>query len=166
MRVLAKTPCEIPDELRRAALFSALTGLRFSDISLLTWSNLRQSAELGDFLDFVIKKTGEPLVLPIAAEPREYLGEVGEPNEQIFPRLRYSVMTNVYLQRWAVAAGISRKITFHCFRRTFATAQITLGTDIYTVQQLLGHNDVRQTQIYVSLVDEKKREAANKMTLK
>jgi integrase len=130
LRLLAKTPCDISDNLRRAALFSALTGLRFSDISLLTWSNLRQSTELGDFLDFVIKKTGEPLVLPIAAEAREYLGEAGKPTEQIFPGLRYSVTTNVYLQRWAVATGISRKITFHCFRRTFATAQITLGTDI------------------------------------
>ncbi len=165
LRLLAKTECDIPDNLRRAALLSALTGLRHSDIENLIWANVRHSRN-GDSLIIQIKKTGEPLNLPISKEARRLLGDVGEQGEQVFSGLKYATMTNIYIERWTKAAGIARRITFHSFRRTFATGQITLGTDLYTVQKMLGHSDIRQTQIYAHLVDEKKREAANKITLK
>jgi site-specific recombinase XerD len=41
-----------------------------------------------------------------------------------------------------------------------------LGTDLYTVSKLLGHKDIKTTQIYAKIVDEKKREAASKIKLK
>ncbi len=166
LSVLAKTECDIPEDLRRAALFSALTGLRHSDIKNLTWANVRDNKREGCFLYLKIKKTGEQLILPISEEAREFLGKSGKPGERVFPDLEYETMTNIYIEKWTRAAGINRRITFHAFRRTFATGQITLGTDLYTVQKMLGHNDIRQTQIYAHLVDEKKREAANKITLK
>ncbi|MDQ3748660.1 MAG: site-specific integrase [Acidobacteriota bacterium] len=162
---LARTEADIPDNLRRAALFSALTGLRHSDIENLTWANVRHTGS-GDSLNIKIRKTGEPLVLPISEEARELLGTAGEPGEQVFTGLKYATMTNIYIERWTKAAGIARRITFHAFRRTFATAQITLGSDLFTVQRMLGHSNIRQTQIYAHLVDEKKRDAANKITLK
>ena len=62
-------------------------------------------------------------------------------------------------------AGITKNITFHCARHTYATLQLTLGTDIYTVSKLLGHKELRTTQIYAKVIDDKKKEAANKIKL-
>jgi site-specific recombinase XerD len=62
-------------------------------------------------------------------------------------------------------AGISKTITFHCARHTYATLQLTLGTDIFTVSKLLGHKDIRTTQVYAKIIDEKKMEAANRIKL-
>ena len=70
------------------------------------------------------------------------------------------------LKDWIKFAGIDKNITFHCFRHTFATLQIALGTDIYTVIKMLTHKNVSTTQIYADLVSEKKRESANKISLK
>lgn len=52
-------------------------------------------------------------------------------------------------------------ILLHCFRHTFATLQLTNGTDIYTVSKMLGHTNVRTTQIYTKVVDAKKETAAD-----
>ena len=46
-------------------------------------------------------------------------------------------MTSVYIERWTKAAGINRKVTFHAFRRSYATGLITGGVDLYTVQRML-----------------------------
>ena len=56
--------------------------------------------------------------------------------------------------------------TFHCFRHSYAVIQISLGTDIYTVSKMLTHKNVTTTQIYADLVNSKKRETANKISLK
>lgn len=55
---------------------------------------------------------------------------------------------------------------FHCFRHSYAVIQISLGTDIYTVSKMLTHKNVTTTQIYADLINSKKRETANKISLK
>lgn len=63
-------------------------------------------------------------------------------------------------------AGIKKKITFHCFRHSYAVIQISLGTDIYTVSKMLTHKNVTTTQIFDDLVNSKECETANKISLK
>lgn len=161
---LVRTPCNDP-LLKRAALFSALTGLRFSDIQKLVWGELEYIDGEGYFIRFQQKKTGGHEVLPISDQAYNLLGEPGERSAKVFEELKYSAYHNKHLFQWIGAAGITKDITFHCFRHTFATLQLFSGTDIYTVSKMLGHKDLKTTQIYAKIVDEAKREAANKIEL-
>lgn len=74
-------------------------------------------------------------------------------------------MSNKDMRVWLKESGITKHITFHCFRHTYASLQMELGTDIYTVQHLLAHKNVSTTQIYVAHASPKTREAANKIRL-
>ncbi len=75
-------------------------------------------------------------------------------------------MTHHPLKQWIAEAGIRKHITFHTGRHSYAVIQISLGTDIYTVSKMLTHKNVTTTQIYADLVNSKKRETANKISLK
>lgn len=66
---------------------------------------------------------------------------------------------------WIESAGLSKKISFHNFRHSYATLQLANGTDIYTVSKLLGHKNVSTTQIYTKILDKNKIEAANRIKL-
>ncbi|MBP8944369.1 MAG: site-specific integrase [Paludibacteraceae bacterium] len=161
---LVKTPCS-NDILKRAALFSALTGLRFSDIQKMVWGEIEYIKGQGYFLNFRQKKTQGVETLPISEQAFDLLGERRGENEKVFAGLVYSAYTNEQLFQWIKEAGITKKITFHCFRHTFATLQMFYGTDIYTVSKMLGHREIKTTQIYAKVVDDAKREAANKIKL-
>ena len=164
LQMLAKTDCDDPI-LKRAALFSALTGLRFSDIQKLVWGEVCHSTTSGHYLQFKQKKTGGAETLPIGEQAANLLGERGEPDAPIFKGLVYSAWQNLKLKRWILKAGISKDVTFHSFRHTYATLQLSLGTDIYTVSKMLGHKDLKTTQLYSKIVDEKKREAADRIQI-
>ncbi len=166
---LAKTDCNNP-LLKRAALFSALTGLRFSDIQKMTWSELEHINGQGYFLNFNQKKTKGVEVLPISEQAYSFTEGTENPKDMpqdkpVFEGLKYSAYHSKHLFQWIGAAGITKDITFHCFRHTFATLQLFNGTDIYTVSKMLGHKDLKTTQVYAKIVDETKRTAANKIKL-
>lgn len=78
--------------------------------------------------------------------------------------MRYQDVDRI-LPIWLKAAGITKHITFHCFRHTFATLQLLYGTDIVTVSKLLGHKNLQTTMIYVKIVDSLKREASHRIKL-
>jgi len=156
---LANTPCDIT-VLKRAALFSALTGLRHCDIQKLRWSEVQKDGDIYR-LNFTQQKTKEVEYMPISEQAYKLCGEPKEPCRLVFEDLTDAAWISKPLQRWLVAAGITRKITFHCFRHTFATLQLANGTDIYTVSKMLGHTNVKTTQIYAKVVNEKKEQAAN-----
>ncbi len=163
LNLLAQTDCDLP-VLKRAALFSALTGLRYSDIEKLLWREIvMEKAEYS--IRFTQKKTKGVETLPISEQAAGLLGERGKPDERIFPSLLYSAWQNMKIQQWVMRAGIPKTITFHCFRHTFATLQLSSGTDIYTVSKMLGHRDLHTTQVYAKIVDQSKRVAANKIKL-
>jgi len=159
---LADTPCEIPI-LKSASLFACLTGLRISDILQLEWKHIVPASD-GDYcMRLRTEKTETETTLPISNEALELCGERGA--GKVFKGLQRCMIQHP-LRKWLNQAGIEKHITFHCFRHTFATLQIALGTDIFTVSKMLTHKNVSTTQIYAELVNEKKRESANKISLK
>lgn len=105
--------------------------------------------------------------LPISDQAYSYLGERANPKDQVFTGIpgKMGSWENLRLKQWVLAAGIQKDISFHAFRHTFATLQLTLGTDIYTISKMLGHKSLKTTQIYAKVIDEKKREAANRIKL-
>ena len=161
---LVRTECNNP-LLKRAALFSALTGLRFSDIKNLIWGEIHYSLEDGYTIQFTQQKTKRVEVMPINEQAYSLMGERKEPSDKVFEGLTYSAYENKHLYQWIGAAGITKDITFHCFRHTFATLQLSKGTDIYTVSKMLGHRELKTTQIYAKIIDQTKREAASKIKL-
>jgi site-specific recombinase XerD len=162
VKKLVETPCKIP-VLKDASLFSCLTGLRISDILNLEWKNIVPASEGGYCLRLRTEKTETETTLPISDEALKLCGERSE--GKVFKGLK-RFMVFQPLKNWVEDAGITKHITFHCFRHTFATLQIALGTDIYTVSKMLTHKNVSTTQIYADLVNAKKRESANKISLR
>ncbi|OGG03441.1 integrase, partial [Candidatus Gottesmanbacteria bacterium RBG_16_37_8] len=161
---LVKTDCPSP-VIKTAALFSALTGLRFSDIQKLVWSEIEYIEGKGYFIKFRQKKTKGVEMLPISEQAYSLLGDCKHPSERVFEGLEYSAYYNKHLYQWIGAAGITKEITFHSFRHTYAVLQLDQGTSIYTVSKMLGHRDLSTTQIYAKVLDKAKREAANRIIL-
>lgn len=169
---LIKTKCGKP-VLKTAALFSALTGLRYSDISKLTWAEVREvEKEIGKkkikeySLHFRQKKTGGVEMHPINAQAFQLMGGRKNSTDKVFDGLKYNLTENNHLKKWLDYAGIERHITFHGFRHSYATLLLGQTNDIYLTQKMLGHKKVTTTQIYAKLIDERKREAANSIKLK
>ncbi|MGN5953718.1 tyrosine-type recombinase/integrase [Sphingobacterium lactis] len=162
---LVNTSCVDP-LMKKAALFSALTGLRFSDIKTLKVGQIIKT-ELGHHLEFTQQKTGMFERQPISEQAFKLLNIPLSANKEdlVFEGLKYSAYNNKFLAQWIGAAGITKNITFHNFRHTFATLQLHYGTDIYTVSKLLGHKSLKTTQIYTKVLDQAKQDAVNKIRL-
>jgi integrase len=161
LKEMAKTECKFPI-FKKAFLFSCMTGLRWSDIHKMTWAEVRDEDNMAKVV-FRQKKTKGQEYLPISNQAREMLGERGEQADHVFFGLKYSSHNNHELERWAMRAGINKHITFHSARYTFATIQLTLGTGIYTLSKLLGHSELRTTQIYGAIIDSEKEEAMERL---
>ena len=161
---LVKTDCPIP-MLKQAALFSAMTGLRFCDIKKMDWGEIQESKEQGIFIQFIQQKTKGAEMLPISDQAYSLLGERKAQKEPVFSGLIYSAYLNLQLSKWLLKAGITKDITFHCFRHTYATLLLSKGEHISTIQKMLGHKHLKTTQVYAKVIDSMKREAANKIVL-
>lgn len=152
---------ELQNDIRRGFNFSCLTGLRISDLTQLTWQNVdvyrMQVAKKQ-------QKTQDYVYVPMNEQAWDLIndGKKHKPDEFVFPYLATTgTDTNTYLKKWAEIAGINKKVTWHIGRHTDATLLIDAGADIYTVQKLLDHKDVKTTEQYAALSDKKKRAAVN-----
>ena len=108
-----------------------------------------------------MKKTREPLYLPLNKQALSYLPVRGlaASTDVVFKTLPELAYVNKHLKTWAAAAGITKNVSFHISRHTFATTSLTLGADLYTTSKLLGHASIQTTQIYAKIVNSKKDEA-------
>lgn len=154
-----------PDnDVKPAFLFCCFSGLRYSDVQKMTWREITVSADGLAQLETSMKKTGKTLYLPLSDNALKWLPERGDLPEdsRVFYKLPDQVTNaDVRLRTLVKKAGISKHVTFHVARHTFATLTLSYGADLYTVSKLLGHSSVRTTQIYAKIVDESKRKAVN-----
>jgi len=158
LKQLISTPCNHP-EVSAAFLFSCWTGLRHSDLKNLSFDQIKDG-----YIGFKQAKTGgvERIKLSENALAIIERRQVNNHGKCVFkvPHLQW---VNRQLKLWVLSAGITKHISFHCARHTFATLCLTYDIDLFTVSKLLGHRDIKTTQIYAKLIDKKKDEAIDKL---
>ena len=158
--------------LRNRAILELLfsTGLRVSELCSLD-SDLDLSRD-----EFSVRGKGEKVrvvfLSPTAKEAvrtyikaRKDMGEAlfvnnargHEPGGRLTPRSIERI-----IKRYATKAGITKKVTPHVLRHSFATDLLSNGADIRSVQQLLGHASINTTQIYTHVTDSHLREIHKK----
>jgi integrase len=148
-------------QLKNAFIFSCFTGLRFIDVKHIKFDDLNNST-----LTFTQSKTNEPVRIKIHSIAQQIIDMqkslLKRKTGLIFeiPNYEYS---RVKMHQLIKQADIPKNITFHCGRHTFATMCLTYDIDIFTVSKLLGHTDVKNTQIYAKLIDKKKDQAIDKL---
>lgn len=145
-------------------------GLRVSDVLLLQWKDFT-----GTHLDFTIYKTNTQMYIKLPNKAIEiinqYLNKKSKPTDFIFPALpngldlksaelvhnsisRATAYINKNLKILAKRAEIEKSITFHISRHTWATRALRKGISIDKVSKLMGHAQLRETQIYAKIVNE------------
>ncbi len=161
LKAMAAAPCKYP-ALKNAFMFSCLTGLRKSDIEKLRWNDVQQQ---GDFTRIIFrqKKTGGQEYLDINQQAVFYMGERRDPDDIVFKDFKCNSYVRAELRMWAARAGVPKELTFHSARHTFAVLMLDIGTDIYTVQKLLGHRALQTTQIYAKILDKNKQAAISRI---
>lgn len=146
--------------IKRAFLFSCYCGLRISDVRQIRWCNIFENNGRW-YMTITMKKTKSELSVPLTENCLRWLPERGETEARIFDGLPTEPSMRRSLMRWAKRAGIGDDIHFHVSRHTFGTLLMTAGVDLYTASKLMGHADVRATQVYAKIVDQKKQEAVS-----
>ena len=111
-----------------------------------------------------MEKTKDPIYLPLSQQAMKWLPERGDARDEdkVFDLPSESRIC-IILDKWAKAAGITKHVTYHVSRHSFATMMLTLDVDIYTTSKLLGHKNIATTQIYAKIIDQKKDEAVNRV---
>ena len=143
-------------ETRRAFIFTLYTGIRFCDIKDLTFANVDYSNKV---LTFNQKKTQgnsskSYVNIPLNDGLLALIGTAStNPDEMCLKALRH----------WTAKAGITKHITWHCGRHSFAVNILNNGANIKTVASLLGHSSIQHTEKYTRAVDSLKEAAINSL---
>lgn len=151
---LWEAPCPSQD-LKHGFLFACRTGLRKGDLNKITFDDID-----GDYLYIRTSKTGEALRI-LLDDDAKYIIEQQRKRRgsgNIFKIQRGGRATKE-LRTWLQNAEIKKEVTFHTSRHTFAMLLLQSGTGVYTVSGLLGHRNVKTTQIYARIVDDMKDKA-------
>ncbi|AXT63092.1 site-specific integrase [Aquimarina sp. AD10] len=125
-------------------LFSCFTGLRISDIESITEENF-----IGDHLAFTMQKTSKFIRIKLNQYANQMIA---------FPTLWEGKYTREHINRElktiARQLGIKKNLHFHCSRHTFATNFLISGGRVENLQKLLGHSEIKETMIYVHIVEQ------------
>lgn len=146
-------------EVKRAFLFSCLTGIRFGDLIQLTWSNIKDNQD-GLMLSFCQSKTSKNVNVNLTGDAANLLGSRQATTDLIF-RLPSHTGVLKSLRTWVKTAKVNKKVTFHVARHSFATNLIFYGADLKTASTLLGHSRLDQTNLYAREVEALKQRAVD-----
>lgn len=154
------------EKMRDVFVFACFTGLAHCDVAGLTKENIITDESGQVWLKTHRQKTSEVVDIPLLEIPqliiKKYQG-MKELNGKLLPTLTNSC-SNLYLKEVAVRCGINKTLTFHMARHTFATT-VTLsnGVPIESVAKMLGHRNIRTTQIYAKIIKDKLAEDMSKL---
>ena len=148
------------NQVRDIFVFSCYTGLAYIDVFQLTPNQIGRGIDGNLWIFTNRQKTNTPSRIPLLPQAQEII-ERYKANPKcicegkILPVVSNQKM-NAYLKEIADVCGITKKLTFHIARHTFATT-ITLsnGVPIETVSKMLGHRDIKITQHYAKILDKK-----------
>ncbi len=163
-----------PEGLRDAAMLEILyaTGIRVSELIGLKLNDV--NFELGFVV--VYGKGSKERVVPIGDKAREkllsYLRDSrptllkGREAKALFVTRRGAGMTRQgfwkIIKAQALKSGVTKKISPHTLRHSFATHLLERGADLRTIQVMLGHSDISTTQIYTHVESERLKEIHKK----
>lgn len=147
-------------------LISCFTGLRHSDVMNLKWKNIiieKENLMSQLYINYTIQKTNTPAKIPVHNDIKHIISERKGDEDEIVPGLKYSAHNNRILKEWCLLAGIKKTITPHTARHTFATRYLSQTNDLYGLQNLIGHSELKTTQVYMHLVDDKLKNNVNSL---
>ena len=159
LELIFKKKIEIPrlEHVRDIFVFSCFTGLAYIDVYNLKESNIRTSFDGNLWIMTKRQKTDVNSNIPLLEVPKMILAKnKGKlPEGKILP-IPSNQKMNAYLKEIGDLCEIQKNLTFHLARHTFATT-ITLsqGVPIETVSKMLGHTNIKTTQIYARITDNK-----------
>lgn len=142
--------------IRDIFIFSCFTGLAYIDVSNLTPNHI---VTLGDkqWIMTQRQKTSVETNVLLLDIPKAIIAKYGGKtyrNGKLFPMLT-NQKTNSYLKEIADICGIKKNLTFHLARHTFATMSLSKGVPMESVSKMLGHTNIRTTQIYARITNKK-----------
>ena len=142
--------------VRDIFIFSCFTGLAYIDVSNLTPDHIVTMDDKQWIMTKRQKTSVETNVLLLDI-PRAIIAKYSHKtyrDGKLFPVLT-NQKTNSYLKEIADLCGIKKKLTFHLARHTFATMSLSKGVPIESVSKMLGHTNIRTTQIYARITNKK-----------
>ncbi|MDA3883822.1 MAG: site-specific integrase [Bacteroidales bacterium] len=139
-------------------LISCYTGLRLADLQALRYKHIENGMIIMP-MGKSRKNKEKTLRIPITTRLKAVLdlNEGMKPDDKVYQGfVRNSSEINPMLRHIMKEIGINKYLTFHSTRHTFAVSALTLGMSIETVSDIMGHNDLKTTQIYAKVVDDKR----------
>ncbi len=160
---IADTPA-YNNEVKKAFLFSCFTGLRLCDLRKIQWTDIKETSFNGNGIKYTLtiqqKKTKNFTTVPLNETAYNLIQPKQNNDSLVFQLSKYHVSTQRALNKLLEAAQISSKhITFHCARHSNAVMLLANGANLMTVKELLGHRDIKSTQIYAKVVNASKDKA-------
>jgi len=139
----------------RCFLFVCYNGLRYRDAKKLKHSDIKKESHNGtekSMIRITQHKTDQPVCIPVINKAEKLIKEGFQ--EQAVMKMPSNQVINRHLKTIAKQAKIDKRLTFHVGRHSFAVAGISLGIPIEVVSKLLGHTDLKTTQIYTKIIED------------
>lgn len=149
--------------VRDLFVFSCFTGLSYIDVKKLKADNIVTLNGI-EWIKMAREKTSTPVSVVLFDGAKCIIKKYeNDPKrkDKLFPSMSNQKM-NQYLKEIATSCGIKKNITFHMARHTFATLTLSKGVPIESVSRMLGHTNIKTTQIYAKITNKKIEEDMTK----